>query len=142
MRPDSEPSIGADIVEICRFRNLGQDPRFLHRVFSERELAYCFSYADPAPHLAATFAAKEAVLKAMYIPVRMNDMEILRDATGAPSVEWVGTKKQRVAVSLSHSADIAAAVALVIPDSEFLDPASVQSKIDLACQQLVGSHVT
>lgn len=142
MRLDSEPSIGADIVEISRFRNLGQGSRFLHRVFSERELTYCFSYADPAPHLAVTFAAKEAVLKAMRVSVRMNDMEILRDETGAPSVEWIGTTKNRVAVSLSHSADIAAAVALVIPSSELLDSASVQSKIDLACRQLVGSHVT
>ncbi len=142
MQPDSDPSIGADIIEVSRFRNLGPESRFLHRVFSKRELSYCFSYSDPAPHLAATFAAKEAVLKAMRVPVRMNDMEIVRNETGVPSVEWTGTMKYRVAVSLTHSVNNAAAVALVIPDNQSLDPALVQSKIDLACHQLVGIDVT
>ena len=59
--------IGIDIIEISRFRLVvrkGKN-RFLENTFSEAERTYCFSYRDPAPHFAGTFAAKEAVEKAL-----------------------------------------------------------------------------
>jgi len=58
--------LGADIVEVERIRGVmeRQGDRFLNRVFTEEERAYCLGMRIPFPHLAARFAAKEAVSKA------------------------------------------------------------------------------
>ena len=57
--------LGADVIEVGRIRGVleRQGERFLVRVFTEEERAYCFSRANPHQHLAARFAAKEAVSK-------------------------------------------------------------------------------
>jgi len=57
--------LGTDIIEVERIARAieRQGDRFLQRVFTEEERAYCFSHAYPHPHLAARFAAKEAVSK-------------------------------------------------------------------------------
>ena len=57
--------IGIDVAEIGRFRTskMRRGERFVSNIFSKHEQDYCFSYRDPAPHLAGTFAAKEAVRK-------------------------------------------------------------------------------
>ena len=59
--------IGVDIETIERFRNteLIETKRPLKKIFTPNELVYCQDYADPAPHLAARFAAKEAIVKAL-----------------------------------------------------------------------------
>lgn len=59
--------VGVDIVEVSRIRDLMEryGERFLRRVFCEEELAYCQQFADPLPHLAARWAAKEAIAKAL-----------------------------------------------------------------------------
>ncbi len=58
--------LGADIVEVERIRGVmeRQGERFLNRVFTEEERTYCLGMRVPFPHLAARFAAKEAVSKA------------------------------------------------------------------------------
>jgi len=57
--------IGIDIQDIEPFRKktLENDGRFYERIFTVEEVEYCLAKADPAPHLAARFAAKEAVMK-------------------------------------------------------------------------------
>ena len=59
--------IGVDIENVERFRwlNIKNDSRFLNKIYAKEELKYCFSKKNPAPHLAARFAGKEAVIKAM-----------------------------------------------------------------------------
>ncbi len=59
--------VGTDIVSVERFRRAGArwGDRFFTRVFTDAELAYCRARKDPYPHLAARFAAKEAVIKAL-----------------------------------------------------------------------------
>ena len=113
--------IGVDIERIARFRLDRQRKKtFLQKIYTKRELAYCFSKKDPAPHLAARFAAKEAVYKALSGAhlklVAYPDMEILSDVSGAPRVAFLQKRPPRatVAVSLSHSADDAIAVAVVV----------------------------
>src|SRR5258706_899697 len=59
------PSLGVDIEEVKRFEKLLRNKRFLNRVFTKEEIAYCFSKKNQAQHFAVRFAAKEAVLKAM-----------------------------------------------------------------------------
>ena len=58
--------VGTDIVDVQRVRAMAEryGERFLRRVFCDEEMAYCQQFADPFPHLAARWAAKEAVAKA------------------------------------------------------------------------------
>ncbi len=115
-------SVGVDIVEIERIeavlRRHGE--RFLQRVYTPTEQAYC---RGRVPELAARFAAKEAVSKALGTGLRgiaWQEMEILGDERGKPLVCLHGRAKARAeelglsefAVSLSHSRDYA--VALVV----------------------------
>jgi len=115
-------SVGVDIVEIKRIeavlRRHGQ--RFLQRVYTPAEQAYC---RGRVPELAARFAAKEAVSKALGTGMRgiaWQEMEILGDKRGKPLVYLHGRAKARAeelglsefAVSLSHSQDYAVAFVL------------------------------
>ena len=65
--------IGVDLAQIPRLRRVVErwNDRFLRRVFTEAEIAYCRRRRDPIPHLAARFAAKEATLKALGTGLRM-----------------------------------------------------------------------
>ena len=59
--------IGTDIVEIDRIKEAVEKwgDRFLHRLYTEKELSYCYHKRDPFPSLAGKFAAKEAAIKAI-----------------------------------------------------------------------------
>lgn len=57
--------VGIDIVEIDRFTELCANPQKLARLFTPEEIAYCQGYQNCAEHFAGTFAAKEAVSKAL-----------------------------------------------------------------------------
>jgi holo-[acyl-carrier protein] synthase len=113
-----------DIVEIERVAAViaRWGERFLQRVYTETELAYC---RGRAPELAARFAGKEAVTKALGTGIRglaWREMEILADPLGKPLVRLHGRAKARAAaiglshfaVSLSHSRDFA--VAMVVAE--------------------------
>jgi holo-[acyl-carrier protein] synthase len=117
--------IGADIVEISRFRQHGDgtSPAFLRRNFTEREIAYCRSHADPAPHLAARFAGKEAVIKALsglgIADVFFPGIEILNDRRGVPYVR-INTEhaeKLSIKLSLSHSSGMALAFCIILGET-------------------------
>ncbi len=113
--------IGIDIENISRFRNfeLHKDRTLLRRIFTSRELTYCFSKSQPAQHLAVRFAAKEAVFKALSsfrkVDLHLNEIEIRNDAKGKPSVELKikRFKSCLLRVSLSHCEDKAIAVAIM-----------------------------
>jgi len=122
--------IGIDVVEIARIRRLmdrWQD-RFLHRVFTEAEVAYALRRLDPAQHLAARFAVKEATLKALGIGlsmgVRWREMEVRRGRGQPPQLTLSGRTAElgeargirRLHVSLSHDAGLA--VAQVLAEGE------------------------
>jgi holo-[acyl-carrier protein] synthase len=106
--------VGIDVVDIDRFvASLERTPRLKGRLFTEAE------QRKPAASLAARFAAKEALAKALGAPRGMDwhDAEILTDDAGAPSFLIRGTVQARadelgvstVHVSLSHDAGIASA---------------------------------
>ena len=78
--------LGTDIVEIRRFRELDKEALFFSRVFTRDELVWCSKYEDSAPHFAATFAGKEAVVKAMNSQRKLSftEIEILRNYDGSP----------------------------------------------------------
>jgi holo-[acyl-carrier protein] synthase len=110
--------IGTDIEDIERFSDLDRESRLLNRVFTPSELEYCFSKRNVRQHLAARYAGKEAVVKAISSSGRKKppyrDIEILNDETGAPRVNLGRSDLQDlvVIISLSHSRDKALAFAV------------------------------
>src|SRR5213083_3597518 len=122
--------IGVDLVNIPRMRDVidrWQD-RFLRRVFTEAEIAYCRARRDPVPHFAARFAAKEAGLKALgtglQLGVRWRELEVRRERTQAPTLVLSGKSKEiglfkggsRMLLSLTHEGDYALAQAMLVDD--------------------------
>lgn len=112
--------VGVDIVDIDRFRCLDRirHRTFLRKAFTDRELTYCFAKRDPAQHLAACYAGKEAVVKALRslssrtMPYRAVAIRHARD--GAPLVRLgAPLRSVRVSMSLSHDAGKAVAFAIV-----------------------------
>ena len=66
MIEESPQLLGFDLVEVGRLRTaLSRHPRLEQRLFTDAEVAYCHAHGDPTPHLAARFAAKESVGKAL-----------------------------------------------------------------------------
>lgn len=120
--------IGTDIIEIERVKKAIQTrPKMVERIFSPREIEYCQGQGNFFASLAARFAAKEAVSKALGTGIRVfkwQDIEVINDELGKPSVEIYGkalVKAQelgmkKLEISLSHSRDYA--VAMVILEGE------------------------
>ena len=113
--------IGVDTESIARFDQyrLSGDSAFLRKVYTEKELEYCFSKEHPAPHLAVRFAAKEAVIKALHglnIPrLHYREIEVTNDRRGVPAVACKNSDSHRYVtkLSLSHSEDHAIAFVIV-----------------------------
>ena len=112
---------GMDVVEVARLARLLAAPsaeRFLARVFTVGERAYCAPRRDAAVHFAARFAAKEAVSKALGVPagIRFLDAEVRRE-DGAPRLVLAGVAERaaralgvsRVHLSLTHDGGVAVA---------------------------------
>jgi len=122
--------IGIDVVEIARVRRLLErwGDRFLQRVFTPEEVAYAQRRHDPAEHLAARFAAKEATLKALgtglSMGVRWREMEVRRARGQRPVLTLAGRTAalgaergiRRLHVSLTHDAGLALAQVLAEDD--------------------------
>ena len=118
--------VGVDAVEISRIRRaLTRTPGVLQRLFGEREVASCVTRCGDLRYggLAARFAAKEAVAKALGTGIRgfgFRDIEVLGDENGRPLVTLRGGAAAvaaaagigEVLVSLSHSGDLAVANAV------------------------------
>jgi len=112
--------IGTDIIEIERIaRLIEKSPRFAERVFTKAELDYCLSKRSRSAHLAARFAAKEAVAKAIGRPLSWQDVELANGTNGRPVIRLFGEASRaaqgcRVMVTLSHSRNYATATAIVV----------------------------
>jgi len=118
---------GIDIVEVSRIRDSYErfGDRFLRRVLRPEEIAYCLSHKFPAPHIAARFAAKEAISKAFGTGIGQHlgwqDMEITRRDSGEPLVLLHGPGVAlaqarggtKVHISLTHTQGYAAAMAIL-----------------------------
>src|SRR6266436_10358434 len=100
--------IGVDLALISRLREVVQrwDERFLRRVFTDDEIAYCRRRRDPIPHFAARFAAKEATLKALgtglSMGVNWRELEVRRERGQAPVMVLTG-RTQAIALAKGAS---------------------------------------
>jgi holo-[acyl-carrier protein] synthase len=116
--------IGTDLVDVERMRRvLGRTPSFVERVFTAGERELADGRRDPAKPLAARFAAKEAVMKALGVglgEVNLCDIEVVRAESGVPSVHLHGTAADRaealgvvrISLSMSHSDLVAHAMVI------------------------------
>lgn len=125
--------IGIDLVPIPRMRQVLErwQERFLTRVFTADEIAYCRARKDPVPHFAARFAAKEAALKALGTGLRLGvswrELEVRRERGGPPTLVLRGRSRDlararhgadRMLLALSHDGDYAIAQAMLVDDDE------------------------
>jgi holo-[acyl-carrier protein] synthase len=118
--------VGVDLIEIERIRRAlerhGKD--FKERCFTEAERAYCDSKPNPPQHYAGRFAAKEAVGKALGSGVYFTWKEIEILGRPKPGVQLAGrtaawAKKvgaAKIELSMTHSRELAAAVAVVVDE--------------------------
>lgn len=118
---------GIDIIEVTRIRQSYErfGERFVNRLLLPPEITYCQSHRDPAPFLAARFAAKEAISKAFGTGIGAqlgwHDMEVCRKPSGEPYVVLHGggvklfneRQAARVHLTLSHTEHYAAAMAVL-----------------------------
>jgi holo-[acyl-carrier protein] synthase len=118
---------GIDLVEIARIHasveRFGQ--RFLDRIFTASEQAYCLRKKKSAESLAARFAAKEAGAKALGTGISHGvnwlEIEVTREPSGRPTLHFHGRAAQiasglgvaHVSVSLTHGADLAMATVIL-----------------------------
>jgi holo-[acyl-carrier protein] synthase len=116
--------VGVDLIEIERIRRAlaRHGESFKERCFTEAERAYCDGKPNPAQHYAGRFAAKEAVGKALGSGVYFTWKEIEIRGRPKPGVHLSGRTAQwaekvgatRIELSMTHSLELAAAVALAL----------------------------
>lgn len=121
-----EITTGIDLIETARVKKCIRNPRFIERVYGARERRFInFSSPGGALSAAGNFAAKEAFLKAFGVglsAVRLSEIEVLRLPDGAPHYVLSGRAEKLAAgfclsVSITHTKDYAAAVAVRTPDT-------------------------
>ncbi len=113
-------AIGVDMENISRFLDLKPETidNFFAKVFTNQELEYCFAHQNAAQHLAARFAAKEAVIKAfgnIGIEIFYNEIEISNHENGSPFVGILksGFDDYMVKISFSHAQDMVVAFSII-----------------------------
>jgi holo-[acyl-carrier protein] synthase len=121
--------LGVDLTDIPRLAALLEryGERFLRRVFTDGEIAYCTKRRNPAPHLAGRFAAKEAAMKALGTGhtqgVLWRDVEVVRRG-GPPQLQLHGGAARRFQaiggrsslLTITHSDELAIAQVLILGD--------------------------
>jgi len=120
--------VGVDVVDVERFRtSLARTPTMRRRIFTAPELEYVAPKADPVPSLAARFAAREAVMKAMGLGLGafgFHDVSVRIDDAGVPRLLVTGqaarlaTEKGIDAWHLSLAHDGGVSMAMVVADGD------------------------
>lgn len=124
--PPGVVGVGTDLVEVERIRAaLDRRDGLRDRLFTAGEWDYSVRHRDPMPHLAARFAAKEAVMKALgqgMDSMSFTEIDVAHDESGRPTVTLSGRAAlvaeglgvSRWQISLTHTASMAQAVAIAI----------------------------
>ena len=121
--------VGIDIIEIDRIKDSVEKfgEHFLNKIYTESELKYCLNKNSKYQHLAARFAAKEAVYKALttgwHEIATWQDIEIFNEPNGMPRVKFKGklesflSDNKNLKISISHSRDYVTCFAIVYMNS-------------------------
>lgn len=119
---------GIDLIQVVRIKKAVEKwkDRFLSRIYTPQEISYCRERKESCIHLAARFAAKEAVRKAMEERMDWREVEIANDRWGKPEVNLRGRARERgrrqgekkIFLSITHEYDYALAQAVVITSDE------------------------
>ena len=123
--------VGTDLVSVDRITSLlAAQPDLAPEVFTARELSYAAHRRGRNEHLAARFAAKEAVFKALGTGlaggVRWRDVEVVNGASGRPRLRLAGAARliagragvRSMEISLSHTAGFAIAFAALLCEAD------------------------
>jgi len=116
--------LGIDLVEIERIANalVKYPDNFVNYILTKQEQNYCRQFKDPAPEIAARFAAKEALSKALGTGItngiRWHDIEVIKDPEKPPRISLKGQAGEKalemginnIRLSLTHTKHYAAAV--------------------------------
>ncbi len=130
--------VGIDLVDVARIQRAyeRQTERFLARIFTVEEQEYCLRMRNPYPHLAARFAAKEAISKAFSTGIGEHfgwkSASVYKGAREQPLVRLDPLGEKLLAavgatdihLSLTHTATAAAAVAILVRHSDATEPGS------------------
>ncbi len=121
--------IGVDIIEVNRIKDSWEkyQDRFLERLFTTGETDYCLQRSNPEVHLAARFAAKEAVVKALGTGLRgvkWTEIEVWNNQLGKPIIKLHNQAQtlaeqlevREVLISLSHTKKQAIAYATALAE--------------------------
>ncbi len=148
--PEGTTELGIDIIKIARIQAAIErfGDRFRKRVLTDREHAYVRMRPQ---NFAGRWAAKEAVSKVLGLGVRgvgWRDIEIVRLPTGAPAVSLSGRALRRaeqlsmgrIAVSISHEADYAVAIAFGIRSAggTFVFPPDIDERLDATERRILA----
>ncbi|MCM2266728.1 MAG: holo-ACP synthase [Elusimicrobiales bacterium] len=105
--------LGVDLAEVARIRRLAANPSFLRKVFTPGELAYAGKSRNRYERLAARFAVKEAVIKALDATrLPLTSIEVENTESGRPQVRVKGRRDLCLLVSISHTAAYACAAVI------------------------------
>lgn len=119
---------GVDIIEVARMRSAVNKwgDRFIRKIFTDREIKYSKKKKFMFQHLAARFATKEAVVKALgdgwQGRVTWQDLEVLNEMNGKPRINFLGRAERvkqekgisEIIVSMSHTENYAVATAILV----------------------------
>jgi len=122
--------LGFDATDLPRIAEVFEryGDRFLRRVFTDGEIAYCTRRRNPVPHLGGRFSAKEAAMKALGTGhsrgVLWKDIEVVRASGGPPQLRLHGGAAARAArmnvrgslLTITHSETLAMAQVLLLGD--------------------------
>lgn len=115
--------IGNDTIEIERIKKAAQNPRFIERYFTEKEISLFESRNKNIEILAGNYVVKESVSKVLGTGIKgfsLLDIEVLRNDLGAPYVNLYGGAKKladdkeivKIWVSITHDRDYASGIAI------------------------------
>jgi holo-[acyl-carrier protein] synthase len=121
--------LGMDATDVPRIAEAYEryGDRFLQRVFTDQEIAYCLRRKNPAPHLAGRFAAKEAGMKAIgtghAFGVLWRDLEVVRQS-GPPQLQFHNAAARhfarlgarRALLTITHTDTLALAHVILLGD--------------------------
>lgn len=117
-------NVGIDILEIERFTEIEKNETKLKKIFTENEISYFNKFQLKTSHIAGTFCAKEAFVKALKTgftkDLSLLDVEVLHQENGVPYINLDKRKLKKflpyirkVDISISHNQTIATAICII-----------------------------